>query len=190
MKATDKKKPFSGKAFEEIVMQAGDRHRKAKEMIIGRFGTTVTLVNGKWMPVPSLPDFDCVLYGGRQVVIEAKVTTKSTFDLQKATLKPLQVRYMLERSSFGVPCFLIVHYHERELKTKPKEEAVTALIPVSGDDPRWADFVKTKHGAGINRAEALSMGTAVEWTASGRQIKLLPDVFTAVQKLKHLFNHE
>ena len=171
-------------------MEAGARHEKAGTMVIGRFGTTVTMIEGKWMPVPSLPDFDCVLRGGIQTIIEAKAVTASRLlDFQKSKLKPKQVSYMLKRARMGALCFLAIHFSERVLKTS-QTPAVTVLVPVLPSDPRWEDFVKTKHGEGLSPEAALAMGTEIEWTAPGRASKELPDIRDAVMRLSHLFHNE
>lgn len=177
---------LSGKEFEAEIMEAGIRHSKRLDMEIGRFGTTVALIKGKWQPVPSLPDFDCVIRGGRQVIIEAKAVSGRLLDMQKSKLKPSQVRYMLKRLPFGSLCFLLIHFNERKL-VKSQTPAITVLLPVQSSDPKWLEFVKTKHGPGISPEAALETGVEVEWTAVGRETKPLPDIYAAVKKLEHVF---
>ena len=177
---------LSGKAFEAYVMEAGARSSKKGDMDIGRFGTTSVMIKGKWVPVASLPDFDCVLRGGRQVIIEAKSVSGRLLDMQPSKIKVSQIRYMLKRVPFGSLCFLLIHFNERKL-VKLHCPALTVLYPVLEEDPKWAEFVKTKHGPGISPEEALKEGVEVEWTATGRSSKELPDVHGAINM--YVTNH-
>ena len=181
---------LTGKAFESAIVDVGARYERAGTMSIGRFGTIVVLVNGAWMPRPSLPDFDCVLQGGRQVVIEAKaVTSARLLDFQKSKLKPRQVDYLLRRARMGSLCFLAVHYAGRPAgKRTPAVRPLTVLVPVLPSELRWVNFVKTQHGEGLSPESALAMGTEIEWTAEGRSKKELPDILGAVKRLTHLFD--
>ena len=80
---------------------------------MSRYGTMSTMVDGEWRPVPSLPDFEGVRHDGSQFIIEAKVCTQPAFRMNVDKIKHKQVKHMLDRSDFNVPCYVAIHFNER-----------------------------------------------------------------------------
>lgn len=166
---------LKSKEFEELILDAGLRHRKKAELTIGRYGVQVALIKGQWTPLSSLPDFDGILAGGRQIVIEAKVCSGASFALREEFLKPRQVRHMLERSAFGAASFLLIHWNERQGKTF-HDPAETVALPVTANWDGWQRFLDGEQVTAITREAASQMGRRVHWTAPGRATKPLPDI--------------
>lgn len=177
---------LKAKEFEEALMNAAKR---CAGVHMVRYGTQASVgQNGKPMSVQSLPDFEGVYNGGKQFIIEAKVCSQSSFAMEKKTIKPRQVRHMLDRARCGVPCFLIIHFNERKL-VKTHEPAETRAIRIHPLDDRWQRFVdayeearRTKRPAApqgsISREMACRMSVKVAWVAPKGCRKELPDLGT------------
>lgn len=141
-----------------------------------RYGTESRRIDGEVLEVASKPDFEGVITGARQFIIEAKVCSQSAFAMQKQTIKPKQVRHMLIRSAFGVPCFVLIHFNER-IGQRFHDPAETIALPVKHDGwEGWQDFLDGKPVSAINRSMASRLGVKVLWTAPGRAVKPLPDL--------------
>lgn len=178
---------LKGKEFEELIMDAGTRERKAGSMTLGRYGVQGMVVQGKTLLVPSLPDFEGVLAGGRQFIIEAKVCSGSSLQLDKQVVKPRQISHMLERSTMGAQCFLLVHFCARKLQNA-NQPAFTVALPVTAvSSPIWQRFVDIYAEArslkcaatareSISRDLAHDMGTIVRWVTPKGCKKALPDL--------------
>lgn len=178
---------LKGKEFEELIMDAGARERKAGAMTLGRYGVQGMVVKGKTLLVPSLPDFEGVLAGGRQFIIEAKVCSSASLQLDKQVVKPRQISHMLDRSAMGAQCFLLVHFNARKLQNA-NQPAFTVALPVTADSsPVWQRFVDIYAEArrlkcnptareSISRDLAHDMGTVIRWVAPKGCRKALPDI--------------
>lgn len=178
---------LKGKEFEQLIMDAGTRERKAGSLTLGRYGVKGMVVQGKTLLVPSLPDFEGVLAGGRQFIFEAKVCSSHSIPLDKKFVKPLQISHMLERSAMGAQCFLLIHFCARKLQNA-NQPAFTVALPVTADSsPVWQRFVDIYAEArrlkcdptareSISRDLAYDMGTIVPWVAPKGCKKALPDL--------------
>jgi hypothetical protein len=176
----------NGKDFEDLLLQRAANEEKRGVLTMSRYGVQVTMIEGEWRPVPSLPDFDGALANGRQFIIEAKVCAGPSFELRKDKLKPRQVAHMLTRSAFGVPCFLLIHFNERKL-VRSADPAFTVAIPVNDSLPLWRAFVdahavakRTKQPVepqgSISREMALRIGVKVEWNVAPGCRTVTPDL--------------
>lgn len=180
---------LKGKEFEELIMEAGARERKSGSMTLGRYGVQGMVVQGKTLLVPSLPDFEGVLAGGRQFIIEAKVCSSASLQLDKKVVKPRQISHMLERSAMGAQCFLLVHFCARKLQNAT-QPAFTVALPVTAESsPVWQRFVDIYAEASrlrcdptaresISRDLAYDMGIIVPWVAPKGCRKALPDLLS------------
>lgn len=166
---------LKAKEFEELLLEAARRQAKDGMLTMSRYGVQVALISGDWQPVPSLPDFEGVVAGGRQFICEAKVVSQPSFRMRKEFLKPRQVSHMLERSRFGVPCFLVVHFNERIGKTF-HDAAETIALPVDDSWSIWPDYLAGEPVSPISRDMARRHGTKLDWTAPGKAKKPLPDL--------------
>lgn len=191
---------LKGKEFEDLLMEAADRDRRDGWLTMGRYGTTGVTVKDKSDPtgqrtktllVPSLPDFEGVLYSGRQFVLEAKCCDQTSFPMTKDRIKPKQVEHMLERSDFGVPCFLVIHFSQRTGQNF-FYPAITVAIPVNHERRAWQDYVdahavakkfkqKVAPQGSITRDIAQEWGRLVPWRVAKRCRKALPDLLSFIE---------
>jgi hypothetical protein len=164
---------LTGKEFEEFILDAADRAEKAGIFCMDRYGVEVSNFGGEIRAVPSKPDFEGTRADGRHYIIEAKVDSKATFEMEPKKIKPRQIKHLLKRSRFGSKCFLLLHWNERILK-KSHDQAFTVAIPVNDDEPRWQKFLdayaeskRTKQPMAIqdriSRPESEVMGRVIDW---------------------------
>lgn len=154
---------MNGKDFEKLVQQQMDREEARGLATMSRYGTHAVLVEGKWTPIHSLPDFEGVLMGGRQFVFDAKVcSSRASLDLNDEKLKKRQLKHLLTRARFGAIAFLLIHFPERALKTKTVP-ALTVAFPVSGLMSFW-QRVDAGEIKSLGREDALELGFEVAWT--------------------------
>jgi penicillin-binding protein-related factor A (putative recombinase) len=176
---------LKAKEFEELILAGAAR---CPLMTLSRYGVqTMVGTDGKLLAVPSLPDFEgAVAPDGRQFIIEAKVCAQSAFPLTPDKIKPRQVRHMLERSRFGVACFVAIHFAERIGKTF-HEPGETLALPVSDRLGFWQEFLDAaaeakrtkapfKSPGSLSRDYAARIGRRVEWTCPKGSRKHLPDL--------------
>ena len=187
---------LKGIEFEQLLSAAADREEKIGVLTMDHYGVTMSVQNGVTMGIQSKPDFEGVLFNGRQFIFEAKVCSSASFPMTKDKIKPRQVSHLLTRSKFNVPCFVVIHWNARELK-KSKVESVTVAIPVSENDPRWQRFIdanaKAKreskvHGrpipvepqGSISLEESISIGKIIPWTIPKGCRKATPDLLSFI----------
>lgn len=163
---------LKAKEFEQLILDAGKRD---KRMSIVRYGVQVSMIKGEWVPIQSLPDFDGILDNGKQFIMEAKVSGSTSLGLNKAEVKPRQIKHMLKRAQMGVPCFLIIHFNEKVMVTKT-HPAITVAVPVNDEDARWELLADGKPAGNLGRCEACKMGTVITWSVPPRCKKVLPDI--------------
>lgn len=174
-----------------------DAAKRSTLFTMGRYPVASVIMKGSDRPMQqlSLPDFEGVVHGGRQYIIEAKVCSQSSFKLSKEIIKPKQISHMLERSRYGVRCWVVIHFNERKLQTS-HDPAETIAIPINDDHPFWQKFVdayqlarqtkqKVEPQGSISRERAARIGTKVHWTFPPRARKFLPDL-EALLGLKEL----
>lgn len=185
---------LKGSEFETLLMDAAKREEAAGILTMGRYGVDGMVVAGKnggasqTLLVPSKPDFEGVLATGRQFIIEAKSWQKKAFEINPAFIKVKQVSHMLKRSSFGVPCYLLIHFAERR-GVNFIDPAITVAIPINDNRPLWQNFIdaaavakaegkKLGGFATISRDEAQDMGQLVPWRIPKGCRKALPDLLS------------
>jgi len=163
---------LTAKAFEHLLMAGAAR---CPLLCMGRYGVQVSLIAGEWRPVPSLPDFEGILRGGRQFLIEAKVCCGASFEVRADKIKPRQVRHLLARSALGALCHVVIHFNARKLITR-EDPAETWALPVNDALPVWRAFLEEGRTSSISRGEAARLGTRVAWTSPKGCRKPLPDL--------------
>lgn len=162
----------NGKDFEEALL--GQATRMEKELTMGRYGVSVSLINGEWRPVPSKPDFDGTFMGGGQFNVEAKVCTAPSFPLRDDKFKESQYDWMRNKALYGVPCYLIIHFNRREVgKSGIFEEPFTVSIHVHPELQIWRDY-EAGTLKSISREMAKEIGTLIPWTIPKGSRKALP----------------
>jgi penicillin-binding protein-related factor A (putative recombinase) len=176
---------LTGERFEGIVTERCVQLRMLGLASIGKYGVQSRLVGGEWMPVQSLPDFEGVTMGGRQLIFDCKVCSQASFPLEKyrkltGGSRAKQLTHMIERSHFGVRCFFLIHWNPRELKTR-REPAVTYAFPVAHDHPFWVAFERGEVKS-LDRHDCETYAQPVPWNLAGTSDrKPRPDVLAAVK---------
>jgi penicillin-binding protein-related factor A (putative recombinase) len=176
---------LKGREFEELLLAGAAR---CPAITMSRYGVqTMVGKDGKLLAVPSLPDFEGVAApDGWQFIIEAKVSASASFPLEPGKIKPRQVRHLLDRSRYGVACFVLIHWCERRGKTF-HEPAETIALPVCERLTFWQEFLDAaaeakrsknpfKSPGSISREYAAKIGQRVEWTCPKGSRKHLPDL--------------
>lgn len=182
-----------GKEFEAFVDDRGKQLRAAGIASIGRYGTTaVHMMNQQTRrleltAIPSKPDFEGVNHQGRQFIFDCKVCSQSKFDLQPYRSstkgsKAKQLRFMLERAEFGVPCFFLIHWNRRELVTKTDVQQTWAVY-VRANDPYWT-AVENGEISSMTRGDCETLGRRVRWFIPPRCRNVVPDLADAVPMLR------
>lgn len=179
---------MTGKELEKLIVEINGIYREMGIASVGRYGVQASIMAGdrpgemKTVVMQSLPDFegDCVLNPlfRQHLIFDAKVCGQASFVLSKYRTetkgsRSRQLRHMLDRSRFGADCFFLIHWTERQLKTK-HEPAITYRFPVLEND-FWTQFERGEIKV-LTRADCAEYGTEVHWrTAGDRGTKPRPD---------------
>lgn len=172
---------LNGKQFERIIIARMQMEQRRGEAICGRYGVQVSMVENKWIPIESLPDFEGLLANGQWFTFDAKVCSAASFPLHDDKFKRRQLSHFLDRSDFGAICFLLLHFNARELKART-DEAETWAFPVSRNHPFWREF-DAGEVKSISRLSCQEYGVRVEWEMSSRERNAKPDVVSAIHSL-------
>jgi penicillin-binding protein-related factor A (putative recombinase) len=175
---------LKGKQFEAAIMAAGERLESAGVLTLGRYGVQGVTFGGKTILVPSLPDFEGVLRGGSQFIIEAKCCQDAALALHDDKFKARQYSHMARRARFGAKCFLLIHFAERRLKTKT-DPGMTVAVPVDESMPFW-ELYENGFRKSLTRDDALEYGQIVPWVIPPRCRKALPDLMRFITNAGHL----
>jgi penicillin-binding protein-related factor A (putative recombinase) len=180
---------LTGAKFEAIVKERCVQLKNLRLADIGRYGVQAVRTGDAWQVMQSLPDFEGVTREGRQAIFDAKVCSQSSFALDKYRpdtkgSRSRQLRHMLDRSEFGVRCFFLIHWNERQLTTR-KEPAITYAFPVELWHPFWRSFLAGEIKS-IKRTDCETFGHAIAWNhVSSTDRKLRPDILAAVVQTPH-----
>lgn len=156
-------------------------------MTLGRYGVQVSYMKDetgqmKLIALASLPDFEGIMPGGRQVVFDCKVCNQASFPLDtESKSKSRQLSHLLKRGKFGAVAFYLVHFPERVLKTRTDPEE-TYAFPVHPDHPFWEAFERGEKKR-ITREDCLEYAVPVEWNVLPGGTKPRPDIVLAVMCL-------
>lgn len=184
---------LTGKELEQLVVEQNEIYKKNKIASIGRYGVQATMIRNRQTGSvetqlhQSLPDFEGVRYGGKQVIFDCKVCSQASFNLspyrpELRGNKYRQLKHMFERDEFGSECWLLFHWNLREMKTKVID-AQTWVFPVSLNMEFWQRFLASEERA-ITLAHCEAYGRYVYWETSGdRGTKYRPDYLLRVGAL-------
>jgi penicillin-binding protein-related factor A (putative recombinase) len=172
---------LDGKTLEDHCKKRLEREELAGTATMSRYGVQANMIDGKWTPVQSLPDFEGVLPGGRQFLFDAKVCSQASFPLDEDKFKRRQFRHLCTRARFGAIAFLLLHFNERQL-VRAITPASTWAFPVQIDHPLWAAFDRAEVKR-ITLADCEEYAVAVEWNAMPGGRTLRPDIVAAVKCL-------
>lgn len=169
---------MKAKEFEDVCLYRMRQEEELGRATMSRYGVQGNFIDGAWQPVQSLPDFEGLIEGGRQFITDCKVCGAASFPLDDDKFKRRQWRHMVTRSRFGAVCFLLIHFSERELKTRT-EPAETWAFPVMLPHPFWNEF-DAGSAKRITRQDCEEYAVKVEWNTlpGGRTTR--PDVLAAV----------
>lgn len=173
---------MTGKEFETRTVDQLKRDHKHGRVSAGRYGVQGTFFGGKWQPIQSLPDIEGVLPPhGRQFVFDCKVCSGPSFPLQDDKFEKRQKKHLYERADYGAITFLLLHFKQRELKTKGTDPELTVAFPVFEEHEFWVqvDRAEVKR---ISRAHADQFGVSVRWTVGLKHNR--PLVLDAILELE------
>ena len=183
---------LKGSDFEGLVQKRCESYYESKDAHITKYGVQVygqsdpTSPGGiRWQPIRSYPDFEGALKCGRQVIFDAKVCSQATFSLSayrwegtSSKPKAKQLRHMLDRSEFAVPCSFIIHWNKRELSTK-SVPAQTWLFPIDAAMPFWRRFCDGEQPS-ISLEDCREYGVRIAWTRMKSHRYHRPEVLAAI----------
>lgn len=171
---------MTGRDFEALVLERFRKDEADGRCTVSRYGVQVSFVGGEWKPIKSYPDFEGVLPGGRQFIVEAKVCRAASFPLDDDKFKNRQYRHMIRRANFGVISILLVHFPQREL-VKRQVASLTVAYPVYSQLRFWEAFDRGEVKR-LTRMDCAENGIEVFWTIPDRCRKATPDVLAAIEK--------
>lgn len=183
---------LSGSEFEEHINFRLARYEEAGLISAGKYGVMTGYrfdANLKMMVlqrVPSLPDYEGVVKGGRQFIFDAKVCSKSSFawgpyrlDIKGARCR--QLKHLMERAKFGVVCFFLFHWTKREGKTFA-ELPETWAVPVHHDQEYWR-LVAGGDIKSLNRGDCKLLGVRVPWMKPQGKRRFVMDLSVVIPGL-------
>ena len=186
---------LSGKEFEALVAWRAERDfARAKDKDIfytlsrsgvkGRFNSE----DSSWRPMASLPDFEGVTkhpWFGRQFVFDCKVTSSASWSMVSGSgsskgFRRSQYPHLALRGGMGAIAFVLIHFNERQLKSKT-EPAVTFAVPVMRHTrPLWNSY-EAGDIKSLSRTDCYDHGILVVWNDSeGAYSKMTPDIGAAI----------
>ena len=168
--------------------QATKIDEPAGRYTMGRYGVMSVFIQGKWMPVPSLPDFEGILADGHQFIFDVKVCSQASYALSGGTSKSFkhQYKHMQRRAKFGAICFLLMHFNARKMTTKV-DPAFTVMLPIYDSHPLWEAYERGEQKS-ITRQEAELYGIPVAWRTPKK--KVLPALYEGIKQLEQLLTEE
>lgn len=169
------------KQFEDDCLERMRKEEARGNATMSRYGVQVSMVGEQLIQVPSLPDFEGVLLGGRQFVFDCKRTGASSLSIDDHKFKDRQLRHMLTRARFGAVCFVLIHWSERVLKTRTDPE-VTWAFPIHPEHEFWR-AVDRKEVKAITREDCEEHGELVPWDTFPGERKPRPNVLAAIKNL-------
>lgn len=172
---------MNGKELEKVCIYRMEQEEKAGVATMSRYGVQASMFEDEWHPIQSLPDFEGILAGGRQFVMECKVCSQASFPLDDDKFKARQLRHLNKRARFGAISFLLLHFRERQLKTKA-EDAITVAFPVHPEHEFWRAFDRGEVKR-ITRQDVEQYGEPVSWNVVQGCRKESPDLVCAIRRM-------
>lgn len=172
---------LKGKELEKLCIYRMQQEEVRGIATMSRYGVQTSMVDEKWIPIRSLPDFEGVLNGGRQFVIEVKVCSAASFPLDDDKFKARQLKHLMTRGRFGSISMLLIHFNERVL-AKKTEPPVTWAFPVYPEHDFWREFDRGEVKR-ITRDDCEQYGDAVRWGVFPGCRKVSPDLVGVVKSL-------
>lgn len=189
------------KEFEELVKDRGQYEDKSGNAVWRKNGRLARMAgapgSGQVTSVPSFVDFSGTVplelpvyeqgvhvgdYAvGQAIHFDCKVCSQASMSLQPDHFSRKQKRQLTRHAVHNATCFLLIHFNERELRTK-HDIAETIAMPVHPEHPFWLD-VADNLTTSLNREVAREYGVAVSWDVPGKTRTLRPDVLSAVKQL-------
>lgn len=176
---------LKGKELEKLCIYRMQQEEVRGVATMSRYGVQTSMVDEKWIPIRSLPDFEGIMFGGRQFVIEVKVCSAASFPLDDDKFKARQLKHLMTRGRFGAVSMLLIHFNGRVL-AKKTEPAITWALPVYPEHDFWREFDRGEVKR-IARSDCEQYGHEVPWTVFAGCRKESPDLVGAVKALSERF---
>lgn len=167
---------LKGKDFETLLLDAAKREEARGTLTMSRYGVQGVTFGGKTILVPSLPDLEGCLLGGRQFIIECKCVQGASFPLADDHFRDRQYSHLEKRSRFGALSFIVIHFAERHLQ-RGCDPGMTVAVPVSRNIPFWCSY-ELGDARSLSRDYALTIGRIVPWRVPKGCRKPLPDLLS------------
>lgn len=180
---SDMPKSLKAKEWEKECQEAFQWTRKRGIATASRYGVVATMIEGKWIPIPSLPDFEGVVNEdgkrGRQFIFDCKVCSGPSFPIGKLREeRKRQLNHMLERAEFGAICFFAVWFNEWQTQSNYYPPSSWAF-PVFKQHPLWEQFA-AGFGSTITRLACEEYAVPIQWQAPSGGHKVRPNLLGAV----------
>lgn len=169
------------KQFEDDCLERMRKEEARGNATMSRCGVQVSMVNGELVRIPSLPDFDGVLMGGRAFCFDAKVCGQSKLDINDVKFKARQLRHLLTRGRFGAISFVLIRWTSRALKTRTDPD-VTWAFPVHPEHPFW-QAVDRGEIKSITREDCEEHGYLCPWDTLPGERKPRPNVLIVIESM-------
>jgi len=180
---------MTGKDLENAVKERATEYKESGSAHVTACGVQTVMIGvdsaGRplWQRIKSLPDFEGVNSFGQQFIFDCKVCSAASFglsDYREETRgeKSRQLKHMFERSQFGVPCFFMMHWNTRKLKTFSEDHA-TYLFPINQQSEFWQGFLRAEIRS-ITRRDCEELGAVIDWNTFGSGRKPRPDFLAAM----------
>lgn len=174
---------LNGKELEAIVKERAVEYKNMRLAHITACGVQAVRSKDEWMILQSLPDFEGVTAFATQFVFDCKVCSQASFGLSEYRAdtkgsKSRQLKHMMERARYGVPCFFLMHWNSRAGATF-SQPAETFLFPIDSTIEFWQAFERAETRS-ITRVDCQNYGVECKWNIYGKGWKLRPDILPPV----------
>jgi len=174
---------ITSKELEKLLLWRSTTYDEPRGLyMLNRYGVMAVYINNVWTPTPSYPDFDLII-NGQQYVFDVKVCSQSAWALTGNTSKSLkhQYEFMKRKARVGARCFILLHFNEKQLKTKT-HDSLTIILPIPS--PLWQQY-ETMELKSISRETASVYGYPVQWdTPTPRATKRSPNIYSCLTEIK------
>lgn len=179
-------KIMKGKEWEEILLKRAKADQKEGRYTMGRYGVKASYNprTRTWRPIKSLPDFEGVIPGGHQFILEAKVVSGPSFPINEEKTTVTQRIHLFSRYKWGALAAFFIYCPARELKRDPDQEEMTICLPCDPTLQCWRDLREKDDKASLSRDELRRDGFLIPWTTPSALARTkLPSIPAALRMM-------